>query len=320
MGKKTKIWLIIAVSLIVIGSVVFGGTMSMVKWDFTKLSTFEYENKRYEIADTYNGITIETNTADIVLETSGNSETQVLCSEQNNLKHSVVVEDGVLLIKVNDTRKWYEYIGINIGTPQITVCLPRGDYGELSIKSNTGKVEIPSDFKFQSIEITGSTGDVVNYASASESVKIKLSTGSIRTEGISSQKLTLAVSTGHVVVADSSCEDVEINVSTGKVNLTNINCNNLVSYGSAGDINLANTIASGKISVERDTGDVAFDMCDAGEISVQTSTGNVQGSFLTEKVFIAHTDTGKVVVPETTTGGKCEIRTDTGDIKITIKQ
>ena len=320
MGKKTKIWLIIAVSLIVIGSIVFGGAMSMVKWDFTKLSTFKYENKRYEIADAYNGITIETKTADIVLETSGNSETQVLCSEQNNLKHSVVVQDGVLLIKVNDTRKWYEYIGINIGTPQITVCLPQGDYGELSIKSNTGKVEIPSDFKFQSIEITGSTGDVVNYASASESVKIKLSTGSIRTEGISSQKLTLAVSTGHVVVADSSCEDVEINVSTGKVNLTNIHCNNLVSYGSTGDINLANTIASGKISVERDTGDVAFDMCDAGEISVQTSTGNVQGSFLTEKVFIAHTDTGKVVVPATTTGGKCEIRTDTGDIKITIKQ
>ena len=61
-----------------------------------------------------------------------------------------------------------------------------------------------------------------------------------------------------------------------------------------------------------------FDSSDAAEIFVKTSTGDVSGSLLTEKVFITDTSTGKVSVPKTTTGGKCELITSTGDIKIEI--
>ena len=42
------------------------------------------------------------------------------------------------------------------------------------------------------------------------------------------------------------------------------------------------------------------------------------GSLLSDKVFITETDTGNVNIPKTTDGGKCEIKTDTGDIKIKI--
>ena len=37
-------------------------------------------------------------------------------------------------------------------------------------------------------------------------------------------------------------------------------------------------------------------------------------------IFIAKTNTGDVKVPETTSGGKCEIKTSTGDIKIRIPE
>ena len=49
-----------------------------------------------------------------------------------------------------------------------------------------------------------------------------------------------------------------------------------------------------------------------------TDTGDVRGSLLSEKVFIVNTDTGRKEVPDTITGGRCEITTDTGDVKITI--
>ena len=63
-------------------------------------------------------------------------------------------------------------------------------------------------------------------------------------------------------------------------------------------------------------GDVEFNGCDADEIYVKTNAGNVTGSFLSNKVFIVDTDTGSVDVPKTETGGRCEINTHTGDIKI----
>ena len=66
-------------------------------------------------------------------------------------------------------------------------------------------------------------------------------------------------------------------------------------------------------------GSVTFESSDAEEIFVETDTGNVTGNLLTDKVFITHTDAGRIDVPKTVTGGKCEISTDTGDVKLDIK-
>jgi len=51
---------------------------------------------------------------------------------------------------------------------------------------------------------------------------------------------------------------------------------------------------------------------------METDTGDIRGSLLSSKVFLADSGTGKVDVPKTVTGGKCQVHTDTGDIKITI--
>jgi DUF4097 and DUF4098 domain-containing protein YvlB len=61
-----------------------------------------------------------------------------------------------------------------------------------------------------------------------------------------------------------------------------------------------------------------LDACDAAEIYIKTDTGNVEGRFLSDKVFIAKTDTGLINVPKTITGGRCEITTNTGDICVTL--
>ena len=59
--------------------------------------------------------------------------------------------------------------------------------------------------------------------------------------------------------------------------------------------------------------------CDAGSMKIATETGDVLGTFLTPKVFAAHTDTGNVNLPHIApSGGPCEITTDTGNIYITL--
>ena len=68
------------------------------------------------------------------------------------------------------------------------------------------------------------------------------------------------------------------------------------------------------ISAERSTGNVNFENSDAAGICVKTSTGDVTGTLLTEKVFTAETSAGSISVPDTKTGGKCEITTSTGNI------
>ncbi len=320
MSKATKIWLITATSLVLIGCLIFGSVVIMIKGDFSKMATVGYETSEYDISESYKNISIITTTADVEFVPSENDKTSIVCREQEKLKHSVLVKEETLVIEVNDIRKWYDRIGVVFGAPKITVYIPKGEYGALSVDSNTSDVEIPNDFTFESIDISTKTGSVENHASSLGMIKIKCTTGAIFMENVSADSIDLSVSTGKIRASNIECDgDINIVVTTGNTQLNNLKCENLYSKGSTGDIKLNDVISAKMLSVTRTTGDIKLDSCDGSEIFLQTSTGDISGSLLSEKVFITKTDTGDINVPKTTSGGKCEINTDTGDIKIKIK-
>ena len=118
-------------------------------------------------------------------------------------------------------------------------------------------------------------------------------------------------------LSNISASEVYLKVTTGDVKITNLACESFRSEGSTGKIEMTRLISSGNLTIERSTGDTKFEACDAKEIYVETSTGDVRGSFISEKIIFTKTHTGNIDVPHSTTGGKCEIKTDTGNIKIT---
>ncbi|MBE6728334.1 MAG: DUF4097 domain-containing protein [Ruminococcaceae bacterium] len=320
MGKTTKVWLVIAASLVLVGGIMFVCVMSILDWDFMRLSTVNYKTNTYEISEAFDGISMNTDTADITFVLSNDQKCKVECYEKENLKHSVMVKNGLLNIELVDKRSVYDYIELNFGSPKITVYLPKSEYASLFIREYTGDVKIPKDFTFWEAQIFLSTGDIDFGASALGKIKMKTSTGDIGVKNISAGSLELSVSTGDVNVCSVNCKgEVSVGVSTGKTHLTDIECKKVISSGSTGDILLKNIVAQEKLSIERSTGDVKFESCDAAEISIETDTGDVTGSLLTDKVFITETDTGSVDVPKSVTGGMCEISTDTGDIKVSVK-
>ena len=300
--RNLKKWLIIGASLVLIGCIIFTGVMTMLKWDFKKLNTLKYETNEYMIDNEFKNISVESDTADITFLASDDKSVKVVCHEPSNAKHTVVVSSDTLEIKKNDTRKWYEHIGISFESEKITVYLPKGEYGNLSVKASTGDLKVTDEFKFADLNIA-------------------LSTGNITLQNMTLRSASLRVSTGEIALDNVQIEgDLKAEVSTGKTYLKNLNCGNFISVGNTGDITMKNVIAKQKISVERSTGDVKFDGCDAAEIFVVTDTGDVRGSLLSGKVFITKTDTGSIDVPNSTSGGRCEITTDTGDIKFSIKK
>ena len=320
MSKNGKKLLIAAALLVLIGCVLFVSAMAMQGWDFTKLSTTKYVTNEYELSGSVKNISVRIDTADVTLVPSESGKASVVCFEQEKVKHSVSVNEGELVIEVNDTRSWYEHIGISFSSPKVTVYLPAGEYGALAVKSTTGDVEIPTEFGFESIDISASTGDIKNYASASGEMKIKATTGDILLEDLSAGNVELSVSTGSVSASGVSCDGgFYVDVTTGKTLLTDVTCKSLMTGGSTGDITFRSVIVAEGLTVKRDTGDVKLERCDAAEIFIETDTGDVSGTLLSEKIFIAESDTGRVDVPKTVSGGRCEIITDTGNIKIGVQ-
>lgn len=320
MKKMTKMWLIVAACFVLAGGAGFCFAMAENHWDFSLLGSRNMETVTREVTEEFRDIAIDADTEEIVFRPSEDGTCRVVCYESEKERHTVSVQNGTLSIQRVDTRAWYDHISLfSFASPTITVYLPRAEYGALSIEESTGDITIPQDFRFGSVNLRLSTGDVDCRASASGLMRIRTSTGDIRAEGLSAGEMDLSVSTGRVEALSLACEgSIAVSVSTGRARLMDVTCGSLTSAGNTGDIDLKNVLVKETISISRSTGDVSFDGCDAAELTIETSTGRVSGSLLTPKVFIARSDTGRVSVPETTTGGTCRITTDTGSIKVTV--
>lgn len=319
MNGTAKPWLIAAASLTALGLALFTGSMAAYGWDFSKLSTVKYETNTYEVSGSFDKISIGVDTAKIELTPSPDRTCRVVCFEAEKVKHTAGVQNGTLVIETLDTRKWYDHIGMFLGSPKITVYLPRSEYVSLSIETDTGDVAIPKDFAFEDLSIKGDTSDVDCLAAVSNAMEIALSTGDIRVNGASADIIRLFTKTGGIHLDSvSSAGNIDIETDTGDVRLTDVTCEDLTAESDTGTISLKNVVANGNFFIESDTGDVRLENSDAAQIFIETDTGDVTGTLLSEKVFIVDTSTGRVSVPKTVTGGKCEITTSTGDIRIDI--
>lgn len=301
MKKATKIWIITATILVLAGIIISTAALAATGWDFKNLSNSKFETNSYEIKEDFQNISIETSMSEIVFKPSDSDSAEVLCFEDIKTKHSVAVENGTLVIKETDSRQWFDFIGFfYFDFPKITIYLPQSSYASLLIETDTGDVEIPAEFSFGNITATSDTGDIQCLASAMKLLKLESDTGSVHAESL-------------------SAEEVDLSVDTGDTNLTDITCKALTAHSSTGDITLNNVIAAETFFLENDTGDIAFTDCDAAEIFAETNTGEIFGTLLSEKIFFTNSSTGDIRVPQSMSGGKCELSTNTGDIRIELK-
>lgn len=319
MSKAVKIWLTVAAALIALGVILFAVSMIANGWDFNKLGTVTYTTNIYEIDGDFKNISIDVETTKIEFVPAENGRCKIVCFEDEKVRHSASIQNGTLTIDTVDTRKWYEHFSISFDQPKMTVYLPENEYDSLSIETDTGDIAIPKDFSFDTLKIDGDTSDVDCLASASQNIEIKLSTGDIRLKELATDQLKLTTDTGriHINTADVGA-NIRIETDTGRVELTDTSCNELYAESDTGSITLKNVIGAGSFTIESDTGDITFDRSDAAEIFAQTDTGDIAGTLLSDKVFLTETSTGRISVPKTVTGGKCELKTSTGDIKIEV--
>ena len=307
-------------------------------WSFKKFGKGDYETRGLAINQSFHTLEIETGAADVDILPSGDRECQVMLYEKNSMKSEVKVEDGVLKIKKTDTRKWYDYIGFDLGQAKITVFLPDASFEAIKVEASTGNVEIKEisvdgvtvklstgnislfEIASNTIDLTASTGDVkISDSDVRDTVKATVSTGDISLSGVTgTPNIKLTATTGDATFKNVSAASLSATASTGDAKFTSVNVTGeLYSKRSTGKTLLTDTTA-GKFDLKASTGDVSFRGSDAEEIFVEVTTGDVEGTLLSDKVYITKTNTGKIDVPKTITGGRCEITTTTGDIKISV--
>lgn len=300
MNKTIKKWLIAASVLLLSGALLFVIAFAALDFKFADIGTHKYETNIYELSEDFDHIRVNVIDARITFAASHDGKCRIECLEQENLKHSAMVQNGVLVIGNTDARKWYDSFGVSFESETVTVYLPKAEYNSLLIKSDTGDVEIPESLSFESIQTETDTADVVCDASVSGSAEFYADTGDI---SVRSKNIKGSVS-------------VETNM--GDISLTGLRCKEISAETETGDIVMQSTVAANSITIKSDTGNVMLDRCDAMEITAVTDTGDIDGSLLSGKTFYATSSVGNIDIPKTSTGGKCKLTTDSGNIKVSV--
>lgn len=297
MSKSTKKWLIAAAVLTVMGVMLWIGGANAMGFHFAGLSTRKFQTNTYELDGDFHSIAIDVETAEVRLLPSEDGRCRVECLEEERFTHTAGIHDGVLTVGTVDSRKWYDYIGISLQTPSVTVYLPKDAYIALSVTTQTGNIQVPDRYRFETVRITGTTANITCEAAVSERVELQTTTGKITLGGLDTQTVMLRATTGRIELRDVTCQQLTAQNSTGLICLKHV-------------------IAKESMRLANSTGGVRFDGCDGARITVETSTGSVKGTLLSEKIYMTDTATGRISVPKTASGGICAITTGTGNIEI----
>ena len=316
MKKLLLIPIILGGVLLVAGGVVFAVALA------NSNNSANIVDKTYDLNDSFSNIDIKLSTADLTFKVASDGNKKVVLQEREKQYHSVNVNNDTLSIEYRDDRKWHEKIFSFDWKPmKVDIYLPSAEYGNLKIDSATGDIVVPKEFTFANFNCELSTGNVNLSSNITNELYIKSSTGDINYKDATCGSLNFKSSTGHNYLKNVVINGkAEFNASTGYVKLENTTFTDLDIKASTGDVTLTDSVGSGKLTIKTSTGDVKFNDADAAELDIKTDTGWVKGTLLTSKQFSCKSDTGKIRVPEWSTGGHCRIETDTGDINITIKE
>ena len=295
MKKRTKIAILISVTLILIGIIAIVGASAAIGFDFRRLDTESYKADRQQIDDVFNSINIDANICDISLIPSNDGVCRIEYQTDEDTDFSFKVENGTLT--VTESREPVIKFSISFKETYIRLYLPESQYSSLSINTDTSDVAIPSSFSFETAKILTDTGEVEYYAAVKNRLSIETDTGDVDISKISTDG------------------EITIKTDTGDIEADGVNCADFTAESDTGEISFDNVISKNTIEIKSNTGDVELDRCDASSLLIETDTGDVEGELLTEKVFITETDTGHIRVPKTSSGGRCEIITNTGDIE-----
>ena len=322
MKTSTRVALIVAAVLIVAGGILVGGTLLRGNSAGDLFASRELKTREFEITDAFTAISVEDTVADVSLVPSIGKECRVVCREDPREPHAAAVTGGTLTVRAQKSTKWYENIGfggISAESPSVTIYLPKGEYESLTVKTDTGDVSVPEAFRFGTARIDSDTGDIGCLASVNGRTEIVTDTGDIRIESGVQGSVALKTDTGRITLTSLAMDgQLSVDSHTGNVVLTDLTGDGADIQTTTGKVTLTGSRFSGLVEIETDTGDVKLERSDAAELEIETDTGDVTGTLLSDKIFLVSSDTGDIDVPRSVTGGRCEVDTDTGDIRLSV--
>lgn len=315
-----KLLITLSVILIIAGLAIVFIALATNGFNFAEAGKENTVTENYYIDEDFSKISANGLGAyDIKIEPSAEEKCEIIYVGHKDILLERSVKDGTLTLELNDTRNFFLRLFSFTERLNITLRVPEKAYEKISVSTASGDVKLDG-LSVGSLEIDVSSGKVLLSSLTANNISLDSSSGNISIKKTTvSGKIKAALSSGDIIINDSTAAEFEADTSSGDVELESFKVTKAAIIDvSSGEIELNGSLFE-KLVIDTSSGDVEFNRSDANEINIDTSSGDVEGTLLTGKMFDVRTSSGEARYPsDSAGGGKCYIRTSSGDIEIRI--
>lgn len=312
MKKSTKIALLVAAALLVIGTVLCAVSLQSVGFDFYKLSTSNgrSEEMKKETFDAQNilEIQLEIDIDDLHLIRSEDSQIHLQYTNWNNRKYEISSNGGTLTVTQGDVKgphgvPWFSF-DFGDEDHDVFLALPEDYAGDLQISSGVGDVELEAELRL------------------SGSLDFQLDSGSFRADSLTAPRITVETDIGDIAGNDWSADTyLFLATQTGDIDLEGSQiAGDLICQTDIGEITLS-AVESGTVQLSTQTGDIHLERLRADRVTASTDIGDISGTLVgieAEYTIFTETDIGDSSLKDRagTTQRQLDLETETGDISV----
>lgn len=225
------------------GLVFFFVALALFKFDLSKMDTGNSVTETYPVEDTFKNISVEAG-CDVYVKPSEDGNCMVVCTDDEKIRHSVIVENGTLTIKNEDDRKWYEHIafGFFIIETKITVYLPEQEY--------------------ESFVIGTASGDVGLESCNADTVTVETTSGEAALKDCMVGSLGIETTSGDVELEDCDADAIKIRTTSGDVNGVLLSEKRFTADTKGGEVDLPASASGGTCDIKTKSGDIEISLKD----------------------------------------------------------
>lgn len=291
MKKNTVITIIVSVSLIFLGAVIFIAAYSSIDFDYKRFSTVQQEEEiaiteKIEIVGNED-IYIQLNHKNVIIEQSKDEYAYFTYSNSENISFDFTNEDSNISLiekRIDSLHNKFSIFRFDINfygnkESDVIVYIPKNFTGNIKINSAGGNKKV-DNIAVNNLDIGSTSGNVfVSNIIATNDITITGTSGRIETEGLISTNgdITIDGTTNSKYLSNMSAQNISISSTSGIIEANTLISDILKITGTSNRNDLIDVV-SREIYISNTSGSTELHNVVAVKMDIQSTSGGIKGT------------------------------------------
>lgn len=230
------------------------GLVAEAAWrhDYTPLTV-----NTYPVSGNFTDISVTDYYADVQFRVSRDGSVSVVTRDAADVTHTVRVEGNTLTVTRPEPSVGQRLFHHDDDDPEVTIYLPAGNYGALTVSNTSGDIESAAQLGFASANLTTVSGDIDLNGPVSGKIVCNTTSGDVELRCPTAGDVEISTTSGDAELERSDAASLTISTTSGEVEGSLLTSKNFAVSSSIGRVSVPTSDPAGApCTVTTTSGDI----------------------------------------------------------------